>query len=44
MGLAKRGDMISICGFASLDWVLADFAITYMGAPSSLLYNCRAMA
>ena len=27
----KRADFVGICGFASVDWVTADFANTYSG-------------
>ncbi len=28
----KREDFVGICGFASVDWVTADFANNYSGA------------
>lgn len=31
LGLASRGDFVSICGFSSLSWVLSDFAVCYLG-------------
>lgn len=30
----KREDFVGICGFASVDWVTADFANTYSGEVS----------
>ena len=31
LGLASRGEFVSICGFSSLSWVLSDFAVCYLG-------------
>ena len=36
----KLEDFVGICGFASLDWVTADFADTYSGEASLLGQRC----
>jgi fatty acid CoA ligase FadD9 len=33
-GLAAPGELVAIHGFASIDWVIADVACLYLGAPS----------
>jgi fatty acid CoA ligase FadD9 len=34
LGLASKGQLTGICGFGSVDWVLADLACAYVGAIS----------
>ncbi len=33
-GLVRTGDFVGICGFGSVDWVVADLACTYLAAVS----------
>ena len=41
LGLASRGDFVSICGFSSLSWVLSDFAVCYLGGYCMLSTTIR---
>jgi fatty acid CoA ligase FadD9 len=34
LGLVKPGELVGLCGFASVDWVVADLACLYAGAVS----------